>query len=104
MASTSTSTPLAVPTVSLPKVGTTGATRRWLDPPLLFGGALVLFFASCALVPGLIAPGDPLKLNVAAQFAPPSPAHVMGTDEVGRDLWTRIVYVARYSLGACLVI
>jgi peptide/nickel transport system permease protein len=104
MASTSTSPPIALPTVSLPQAGTTPATRRWLDPPLLVGGVLVLFFAICALAPGLIAPADPLKLNVAAQFAPPSPTHLMGTDEVGRDLWTRIVYATRYSLGTSLVI
>jgi peptide/nickel transport system permease protein len=104
VASTSTSAPISLPAVSLPQARTTAATRRWLDPPLLVGFAIVLFFAICALVPGLIAPSDPLKLNVAAQFAPPSAAHLMGTDEVGRDLWTRIVYATRYSLGTALVI
>lgn len=104
MASTSTSTPIALPRVNLPQARTTAGTRRWPDPPLLLGSVLVLFFAICAFVPGLIAPADPLKLNVAAQFAPPSAAHLMGTDEVGRDLWTRIVYATRYSLGTALVI
>jgi len=41
---------------------------------------------------------------VAAQFAPPSAEHLLGTDEVGRDLWTRIVYATRYSLGTALAI
>jgi peptide/nickel transport system permease protein len=104
MASTSTSTPIALSAVSVPRDRTTPQSQRWLDPPLLVGSALVLFFVACALVPGLIAPGDPLKLNVAAQFAPPSAVHLMGTDEVGRDLWTRIVYATRYSLGTALVI
>jgi peptide/nickel transport system permease protein len=80
------------------------ATERRLHLPLLSGCALVLFFVVCAIAPGLVAPGDPLKLNVAAQFAPPGAEHLMGTDEVGRDLWTRIVYATRYSLGTALAI
>jgi len=100
----STSTPIAPPLTSLPQIKTPTTMQRRLHLPLLVGGAVVALFGVCALVPNLIAPSDPLKLNVAAQFAPPSAAHFMGTDEVGRDLWARVVYATRYSLGTALAI
>lgn len=68
------------------------------------GGLLVAVFVLFALVPEVVASGDPAKLNVAQQFRPPSAEHWLGTDEVGRDLWTRIVHGTRYSLGMALAI
>src|SRR5689334_7728374 len=99
-----TSQSIATPAVSQPSVAPFAATHRRLHVPLIVGAAVIVFFVACAVVPDLIAPGDPLKLNVASQFAPPGPAHLMGTDEVGRDLWTRIVHATRYSLGTALAI
>jgi peptide/nickel transport system permease protein len=68
------------------------------------GGGIVLVVAIFALLPGLVAPGDPNKLNVAAKFVPPGPVHWLGTDEVGRDLWARIVHGTRYSIGMAVAI
>ena len=106
MASTSTSTGSITPVIaSQPQVAAAPPARgRGLNLPLVMGSVIVVFFAACALLPGVIAPGDPLKLNVAAQFAPPGAAHLMGTDQVGRDLWTRIVHATRYSLGTAIAI
>ena len=58
----------------------------------------VLLLLLVALVPGWLAPGDPLAIDPAAAFQSPSPAHPMGTDESGRDVLTRVVHGARDSL------
>jgi peptide/nickel transport system permease protein len=71
---------------------------------LWVGAGIVLVFMIFALAPNLVTSGDPNKLNVAAKFTAPSPAHWMGTDEVGRDLWLRIVYGTRYSIGMALAV
>ena len=58
----------------------------------------VLLLLVLALLPGLLAPGDPLAVNPADAFQSPRPAHPMGTDESGRDVYTRVVHGARDSL------
>jgi peptide/nickel transport system permease protein len=45
-----------------------------------------------------LAPYAPNQINLDAQLALPSPAHALGTDELGRDLWTRLLYGGRVSL------
>ncbi|WP_308291603.1 ABC transporter permease [Microbacterium sp. G2-8] len=51
------------------------------------------------LWPGFLAPGDPLAIAPAEGFQPPSARHLLGTDESGRDVLTRIVHGARASAG-----
>lgn len=51
-----------------------------------------------AVAPGLLAPGDPLAIHPSDGFAPPSLWHPFGTDESGRDIYTRIVHGAGASL------
>jgi peptide/nickel transport system permease protein len=58
--------------------------------------AVLLFIA--ATVPRLLAPGDPLAIDPLAAFGPPSWTHWFGTDESGRDIYTRVVDGARDSL------
>ena len=50
----------------------------------------------------MIAPHDPIILDVVHRLQPPSLAHPFGTDEGGRDLLTRVIYGARYSLGVAV--
>jgi len=69
------------------------------DAFLPIGGIIVLVFVVFAIVPGLVTTYSPTKLDVANQLLPPSTAHWLGTDELGRDLYTRIVYGTRVSLG-----
>ncbi|NLB47834.1 MAG: ABC transporter permease [Microbacteriaceae bacterium] len=57
-----------------------------------------LVFVACAVAPGLIAPYDPLAVDPAGAFAPPSLAHPFGTDDSGRDVFSRVIYGARDSL------
>jgi peptide/nickel transport system permease protein len=61
---------------------------------------LVLFAAVIfiALAAPLLATHDPIDQDVARQLVGPSSAHIFGTDEYGRDTWSRLVYGARISL------
>jgi peptide/nickel transport system permease protein len=78
------------------------AVRQYLNMNLIVGGGIGLVLLLFIFAPGIFAPRDPYRLNVAAQFSPPSTQHWMGTDEVGRDIWTRIVHGTRYSVGMAL--
>jgi peptide/nickel transport system permease protein len=66
-------------------------------------GAIILFVV-CGLFAGIIAPYDPADQNIQNTLQPPvlfeggSPKHLLGTDEMGRDVLSRIVYGARISL------
>jgi len=56
------------------------------------------------VAPGLIAHQDPLALNLSHRLEPPSFQNLLGTDEVGRDLFARCVWGVRYSLGISILI
>ncbi len=66
----------------------------------LIGGAVVLFFVACAVLAPLIAPYDPNKTNFLLIRKPPSALYWFGTDDLGRDMFTRMLYGARASLLA----
>jgi len=74
-----------------------GALLR--DPMGAFGLALVVLFVAMALFAPWIAPADPIKLNVTQKFQPPSLDHLAGTDQLGRDLLSRIIFGARTALS-----
>ncbi|UXN32864.1 ABC transporter permease [Glutamicibacter sp. M10] len=52
-----------------------------------------------ALAPSVLAPGDPLAINPTQAFAKPGLAHFFGTDESGRDIYTRVIHGAGDSLA-----
>lgn len=72
------------------------------DPMGALGLILVLLFVAMALFAPWVAPADPLKLNVAEKFLPPSLAHLAGTDQLGRDLLSRIIFGSRTALSIAL--
>lgn len=74
-----------------------GVLRWWPMVLLLVWLILILF-------PGLVAHQSPLKLNLEATLAKPSPHHWFGTDEDGRDLFARCVYGVRDSVGTSILI
>jgi peptide/nickel transport system permease protein len=76
------------------------AERVMFGVSWLIAAALVAF----ALAPGLIAPHSPIALDILHRLKPPSFAHPFGTDEGGRDIFSRAVYGARYSLGVSIAI
>jgi peptide/nickel transport system permease protein len=63
---------------------------------------LVLVAAAAALFAPLIAPYAPSALDVANRFSPPSLHHLIGTDHLGRDLLSRILYGSQIALGTSL--
>lgn len=66
------------------------------------GGAIVLAIVGMAVFPQVISRTDPNRLDVSAILTGPSVAHPLGTDELGRDVWSRVVFGARVSLGVAL--
>ena len=68
----------------------------------LLGVVVLAIFVLMAIFAPLIAPYGPLQQDLAGKFAPPSRAHLMGQDELGRDILSRVIYGARISLTAGL--
>jgi peptide/nickel transport system permease protein len=70
------------------------------------GLALAALLIISALLAPWIAPADPAAQNLAARLQPPSAPHWMGTDELGRDIFSRVLYGARISLfvAICVVL
>src|SRR5436853_4229712 len=58
---------------------------------------LIAGFAFCAVFAPLLAPYDPLTQALAPRREPPPPAHVLGTDQPGRDIASRLLYGAPIS-------
>jgi peptide/nickel transport system permease protein len=71
---------------------------------LPFALVVVAILAAFTLVPGLIAPDNPIALAMSDRLKHPSLVHLFGTDEGGRDVFSRVVFGARYSLGVAIVI
>jgi len=83
-------------------------SRAWKklvrNPMALAGGVILLVVVGAALVAPWVAPHDPAKQSLIRRFSPPvwaaggHSAHVLGTDQVGRDILSRIIHGARLSL------
>ena len=69
----------------------------------MFGLALVLCFVALALFAPWIAPHDPIATSWSAIRKAPSAAHWFGTDEIGRDVLSRVIWGTRASLLAGVV-
>ncbi len=69
---------------------------RW---ELIAGSALLLVMVGLAVLAPLLTPFDPRALDLAARLETASVAHTLGTDGLGRDLWSRLLYGGRVSLG-----
>ncbi|KFL29065.1 peptide ABC transporter permease [Devosia riboflavina] len=81
-----------------------GKLRRGRVPlGVLLAGLILTFMVVCALAPGFVAPYDPYAPDLLASLKPPSWAHIFGTDQLGRDIFSRVVHGASYSLyiGLC---
>lgn len=79
------------------------ARRRRIRPTIAIPSLVVGFLLLAAIVPGVLAPGDPLAMEPANAFASPSLTHPFGTDESGRDVFTRVIHGARDSLSIGLM-
>jgi len=73
-------------------------------PRVILAGALVLLLFLVALLAPFISPHDPIAVNADNAYLPPlSPGHALGTDELGRDLLSRMLWGARVSLPVAFV-
>ncbi len=75
----------------------------WARPALTISLVFLTIVALAALVPGLIAPADPYRTFPIDKLQPPSLAHWMGTDQLGRDLYTRVIHGSRLTIAAALL-
>lgn len=66
--------------------------------PGKLGAILILLVVFIALAAPLVAPYDPIAINVPARLQAPSLAHLFGTDETGRDVFSRVLYGSQISL------
>ena len=66
-------------------------------PLPMFGFVVIAILLVCALAAPLLAPYDPLQQDLARRLLPPGANHPLGTDELGRDLLSRIIYGSRVS-------
>jgi peptide/nickel transport system permease protein len=65
------------------------------SPTVIVGGVVLLFWVACALFASHIAPHDPIAPDVLHKLQPPSRDHLFGTDSLGRDVLSRVIYGAR---------
>jgi len=82
--------------------------RGWLqlraNGLAMVGLVTVLVMIAASLAAPLIAPQDPTAQDLAGRLAPPSAAHWLGTDELGRDLFARVLYGGRITLGMVVAV
>jgi peptide/nickel transport system permease protein len=79
--------------------------RGFANQPLaLAGAAIVIAVALIALAAPLIAPQSPVAQDLAARLQPPSAAHWLGTDGLGRDILSRLIWGARITLGVVALV
>jgi peptide/nickel transport system permease protein len=71
---------------------------RWMNLPVVLGGLIVLALIVAAIAAPLLAPYNPVQQNILDQLASPSSEHLLGADYFGRDVLSRLLYGARYSL------
>ena len=96
---------------SMPPVERASSSRRlaaaWLfarrNPTLVAGGAILALMTLAAIAAPLFA-GDPVTINPARRLRPPSAEHWLGTDQLGRDVFARVVWGARVSLQVGLLV
>jgi peptide/nickel transport system permease protein len=77
--------------------------RMSASPLSVVGFAIVVSVLAAMILAPLISPYDPNRLSLAVRLAPPDWHHLFGTDEVGRDLFSRVIWGSRASVIAGLV-
>ncbi|OGB92604.1 MAG: peptide ABC transporter permease [candidate division NC10 bacterium RBG_16_65_8] len=80
--------------------------RLWRNRLAMTGFALLLLVLVAAVFADALSAHDPLTMTVSDRMKPPSPHHVMGTDNFGRDIFSRVLHGARLSLevGAAVMV
>jgi peptide/nickel transport system permease protein len=93
----------AAPTLSdLPEETTPRRRRLKISVSLTLGIVITLFFLACAVAPGLVAPYDPLSFDYNNLQVGPSWTHLLGTDNFGRDVLSRVIWAAQVDIQIAL--
>jgi peptide/nickel transport system permease protein len=79
------------------------ARRFWRNANARVGLIMIVFFALVAVFAAWIAPEGPDQENLAGILKPPSAQHLIGTDELGRDVFSRVILGTRISMTVGLV-
>lgn len=93
-----TTPPPTTPLPSKPKDFNQFLRVLFRNPGSRIGAIILLLLIIIAIFAPLIAPFDPLQMGAGKNLQPPSTAHWFGTDEFGRDLFSRIIYGSRLTL------
>ena len=97
-----TTVPIALRRISDDRIGSAIYFLR-RNPRMIVGGAIVLAWLFIAAFAPFIAPHDPTKVNVADSLIPPGPSHWLGTDDLGRDVLSRVMWGSRVSLSVGVI-
>ena len=76
----------------------TRALTRRLRPGVILASAVLLFFVIALAVPSALTSQDPYLVNLSATMEAPSIHHIFGTDQSGRDLYSRVIFGTRDAL------
>jgi peptide/nickel transport system permease protein len=74
------------------------------NPTSVIGLTIISGLGLMALLAPLLATHDPQLVDLSTQLQPPGPAHWFGTDSVGQDIYSRVVYGSRLALGSGLLV
>ena len=78
--------------------------RRFARNKMALAGLFVIIgLFAVSLLAGILAPEDPDRPNLKARLQPPGPGHILGTDALGRDVLSRLIWGSRVSLKVGLV-
>lgn len=82
--------------------------RIWLNlrsnPLAVIGLTIIVLFVALSLLAPLLAPHDPAVQNLSNRLSVPTAEHWFGTDELGRDIFSRILYGGRVTLGMVIAV
>jgi len=82
----------------------TDALRRMRrSPAAIIGGTIIGVFVLVAIFAPFLAPYDPTRGNLAESYLPPSPQHWFGTNIQGQDVFSRIIFGSRLTLGIAVL-
>jgi len=76
----------------------------WRNPMVLAGMVIIVLWIGIALLTPQLAPADPYQQAVMEHLNAPDDAHIFGTDELGRDIFSRVLYGSRITMPAGIVV